>query len=112
LNKCSDGNAKENAARRERLRHSLAAQREFDLYEDESDGCAYEKGVYAKIPLYWDDVEYTLRIGERIGRFPGMLETTKFGIVLVRENHGVGGGLNEMPKKGVQCSEHKLSISP
>lgn len=54
------------------------ADGDFTLYEDENDTYHYEQGVYATIPLHWDDSSKTLTIGERKGSFPGMLQTRTF----------------------------------
>jgi alpha-D-xyloside xylohydrolase len=72
------------------LRIYRGANGDFTLYEDENDGYAYEKGVYATIPLHWDEAAHTLTIGERKGTFPGMIEKRTFHVVLVGDNHGVG----------------------
>jgi alpha-D-xyloside xylohydrolase len=53
----------------------------FTLYEDENDNYDYEKGVYATIPIQWDDTRQTLTIGDRKGSFPGMLTTRTFRVV-------------------------------
>ena len=37
------------------LRVYRGADGDFTLYEDENDNYDYEKGVYATIPLHWDD---------------------------------------------------------
>jgi alpha-D-xyloside xylohydrolase len=62
------------------LRVYPGANGEFTLYEDENDGYNYEKGVYATIPLRWNDRTRTLTIGERQGGFPGMLRERTFRI--------------------------------
>jgi alpha-D-xyloside xylohydrolase len=72
------------------LRIYRGADAEFTLYEDENDNYNYEKGVFATIPLHWDDAHNTLTIGDRAGKFPGMLENRTFHIVFAGENHGVG----------------------
>ena len=43
----------------------------FTLYEDENDTYDYEKGVYATIPIEWNEAQQKLTIGERKGTFPG-----------------------------------------
>ena len=53
------------------LRIYPGADGDFTLYEDENDNYNYEKGVYATIPLHWDDKAQTLTIGDRKGQFPG-----------------------------------------
>jgi alpha-D-xyloside xylohydrolase len=73
------------------LRVYAGADGRFTLYEDENDGYAYEKGVHATIGLRWDDAGRRLTLDERQGRFPGMLESRTFRVVLVREGHGTGG---------------------
>ena len=87
------------------------ADGDFTLYEDENDNYDYEKGVYATIPLHWDDAAQTLTIGERKGEFPGMLENRTFRVVFVRENHGVGVNASDEAEKVVQYSGKQISVS-
>ena len=63
------------------------ADASFSLYEDENVNYNYEKGLYAKIPLKWDDASRTLTIGDREGSFPGMLKERTFRIVVVDPAH-------------------------
>jgi len=72
------------------LRVYSGADGDFTLYEDEGDSYNYEKGVYATIPIHWDESKQTLMIGNRHGSFPGMLERRTFHVVWVGEGHGVG----------------------
>ncbi len=72
------------------LRIYRGANGAFTLYEDENDGYNYEKGIYATIPIHWDEASQTLTIGERQGTFPGMLESRTFNVVFVNEKHGAG----------------------
>jgi alpha-D-xyloside xylohydrolase len=67
------------------------ASGDFTLYEDEGDTYGYEQGAHATISLHWDDAEQVLRIGDRHGSFPGMLQSRRFRVVFVDENRGVGG---------------------
>jgi len=85
---------------------------DFTIYEDENDGYAYEKGVYATIPLHWDDAAHTLTIGERKGQFPGMLQNRTFRVVVVRGNHGVGVNASDEPDKVAQFSGSQISVTP
>lgn len=59
------------------------ADGEFTLYEDEGDNYNYEKGVYATITFKWNNAKHQLEISDRKGKFPGMLETRNFNVVLV-----------------------------
>jgi len=72
------------------LRVYPGADARFELYEDEGEGYAYEKGIYATIPIEWSEASRTLTIGARRGAFPGMLERRTFRVVWVRKGHGVG----------------------
>ena len=58
------------------------ADGDFALYEDEGDSYNYERGVYTTIPFSWNDTTHVLTIGERSGRYPGMLEKRHFLVVL------------------------------
>ena len=93
------------------LRIYAGADGDFTLYEDENDSYNYEKGVYATIPLHWDDKAQTLTIGERKGQFPGMLENRSFRVVFVGENHGVGVNATDEPDNVVQYSGKQISVS-
>jgi alpha-D-xyloside xylohydrolase len=72
------------------LRVYRGADGRFELYEDEGDGYAYEKGVFAVIPIEWNEVKRRLTIGARRGSFPGMLERRSFHVVFVGKDHGTG----------------------
>ncbi len=62
----------------------------FTLYEDDGVSYGYERGEAARIPLRWDDAKRTLTIGERSGRFPGMLAERNVQVVLVEAGKPVG----------------------
>jgi|CZKR01.1.fsa_nt_gi alpha-D-xyloside xylohydrolase len=94
------------------LRIYRGANGDFTLYEDENDNYDYEKGVYATIPLHWDDGAHTLAIGDRKGQFPGMLENRTFHIVFVNENHGVGVNPADEADKVVQYSGKQITVTP
>ncbi len=94
------------------LRIYPGADGDFPIYEDENDGYAYEKGVYATIPLHWDDKAQTLTLGDRKGQFPGMLESRTFRIVFVRENHGIGVTAADEADKVVQYSGKQVTVTP
>ncbi len=82
----------------------------FTLYEDEGDTYNYEKGAYATIPFSWDEQDQTLTIGQREGRFPGMLEKRTFQIVFVREGHGVGEKPTEDPDQEVEYTGAPVTV--
>ena len=63
---------------------------DFTLYEDEGDNYDYEHGRYSEIPMHWDERSGVLTIGQRRGRFPGMLERRTFRVVIVKDAGGTG----------------------
>jgi alpha-D-xyloside xylohydrolase len=94
------------------LRIFRGADGNFTLYEDENDGYNYEKGVYATIPIHWDDAKQTLTIGDRKGDFPGMLQSRSFRVVFVGENHGAGISPEEKPDKVVPYAGKQVTLTP
>jgi alpha-D-xyloside xylohydrolase len=94
------------------LRVYRGANGSFTLYEDENDSYDYEKGVYATIPVRWDDTAKTLTVGERSGSFPGMLANRTFRVVFVGENHGSGIGATPQADRVVQYSGHTIEVKP
>ena len=93
------------------LRVCHGADGDFTLYEDENDNYNYEKGMRSTIPLHWDDGQQRLTIGERQGRFPGMLESRSFRVVLVGPNHGTGVDEEPHPDKVVQYSGGHITVA-
>lgn len=72
------------------LRVYRGANGAFTLYDDEGENYHYEKGLYATIPITWNEASKTLTIGARRGRFPGMPPRRTFKIVWTRPNRGIG----------------------
>jgi len=68
------------------MRIYSGADGEFCLYEDEFDNYNYEKGKYSLIRFSWNDKDRTLTIGERQGKFKGMIEKRIFRITLIGSN--------------------------
>lgn len=79
------------------LRVYRGANGSFTLYEDEGDNYDYETGVYATIPITWNDATQILTIGARQGTFPGMLATRTFNILWVSPGHGTGTASTPTP---------------
>jgi alpha-D-xyloside xylohydrolase len=93
------------------LRVYPGADGDFTLYEDENDTYNYEKGVYATIPMHWNEAGGTLTIGARQGSFPGMLETRSFHVVFARAGHGAGPELTSDADKVVQYSGQEVAVA-
>jgi alpha-D-xyloside xylohydrolase len=83
------------------LRVYTGASGSFNLYEDEGDGYAYEKGVYATIPISWDETSQNLTLGRRQGTFPGMLENRTFNVVFTASGRGIGGAVSTIIDKSI-----------
>jgi alpha-D-xyloside xylohydrolase len=82
-----------------RLLVYTGAPASFELYEDEGINYNYEKGEFSRIPIQWDEDMQTLEIGDRDGKFPGMLETRVFEISFVTPTRPVGYNDLELPDK-------------
>jgi alpha-D-xyloside xylohydrolase len=86
----------------------------FELYEDDGVSYAYEKGVFATIPLRYDEASGTLTIGRRTGAYPGMPGTRTLRVVFVSKDRAVGhqpspAGARELRYDG---SEQTVSLRP
>ncbi len=84
---------------------------DFTLYEDENDGYAYEHGVYATIPMHWDEGRRALTIGVRKGSFPGMLSERTFNVVIAGPGHGIGRGITANADRVVKYSGAAATVS-
>ena len=92
------------------LRIYRGADGAFTLYEDEGDSYNYEKGIFATIPMQWNEQTATLTIGKREGDFPGMLYKRTFRIIWVTPGHGVGAEPTEQADREVIYSGESLSV--
>ncbi|HEY1536514.1 MAG TPA: TIM-barrel domain-containing protein, partial [Polyangiaceae bacterium] len=93
------------------LRVYKGADGAFTLYEDENDNYNYEKGMYATIPITWDDAKKTLHIGARNGSFPGMLMSRTFQVVFVDATHGSGTAPSATIDKTVPYTGTAVDVS-
>lgn len=82
----------------------------FDLYEDEGDSYAYERGQRSLVRFTWNDATQTLTLGARQGSFPGMLNVRTFNIVIVKDNHGTGEAETANVDRDVQYDGRELVI--
>jgi alpha-D-xyloside xylohydrolase len=69
------------------------ADGDFTFYEDDGDTYDYEKGVFATIPIHWNESTHRLIVGPRKGSYPGMPQTLPVAVVFVRK--GTGAGLEQ-----------------
>ncbi len=57
----------------------------FTLYEDDGISYSCEKGIFSAVPIAYKENGNVLKIGNRRGGFPGMLDRRTFEIVWIRE---------------------------
>jgi alpha-D-xyloside xylohydrolase len=93
------------------LRIYPGADADFTLYEDENDTYDYEKGMHATIRIQWDEAEKKLTIGERTGKFPGMLERRTFRVVFAGEGRGIGIEPSAQVDKTIAYSGQAVVVS-
>ena len=93
------------------LRVCRGSDGDFTLYEDEGDTYDYEKGVFATIPIHWDDARHILTIGKREGEFPGMLRSRTFDVVFVGADHGIGIPPTATPDTVVHYDGNEVTVS-
>lgn len=92
------------------LRVYPGANGSYVLYEDENDNYDYEKGLYATIPITWNDSSQTLTIGSRSGEFPGMRKDRTFRVVVVRPGHGGGLDMTLQPDRNVSYTGDEKTV--
>jgi len=94
------------------LRIYPGANGEFTLYEDEGDNYNYERGVYSVIPIRWNEQTRELTIGDRKGKFSGMVKERTFRIVWVSSDHGTGIALAKAADTEVHYNGKAVKIRP
>lgn len=62
----------------------------YSLYEDDGASYGYERGECTRIPFQWDEAKRTLTVGDRAGKFSGMLDERTIQVVLVEAGKPVG----------------------
>jgi len=72
------------------LRVYTGVDADFTLYQDDGKTYKYEKAEHLTIAIHWDQAKGRLRIGDRLGQYPGMAAKQLFRVVFVDKNHGVG----------------------
>jgi len=82
----------------------------FTLYEDDGLTYNYEKGMFARIPIHWDNASKTLTIGKHEGTFPEMLAERTFAIVLVSKTKPVEFSLTPKADHTVHYTGEKVVI--
>jgi alpha-D-xyloside xylohydrolase len=92
------------------LRIYCGADGSFDLYEDQGDTYAYEKGAHAITPIRWKDGTRTLTIGKRKGTYADMETARTFRAVLVDAGHGTGAQVSATADKEIRYNGAELQV--
>jgi alpha-D-xyloside xylohydrolase len=82
----------------------------FTLYEDDGTTYGYEREESMHIPMQWDDAKGTLTLGQRQGKFPGMLAQRTFNIVLVAKDRATAFNLATAPGKTVEYKGGAIKV--
>ncbi len=93
------------------LRVYRGADGSFDLYSDEGDSYAYEKGAHATIPIRWSEATRTLTLEQRAGSYPAMEKELVFRVVMVGPHHGIGRGIADSAEKEVRYTGDRVSVT-
>ncbi|MFH1195870.1 MAG: TIM-barrel domain-containing protein, partial [bacterium] len=83
----------------------------FELYEDEGTNYNYEKGHFTVIPITYNEANHTLTIGDRKGKFNGMLESRTFEIVLISSENPSGLNFEIKPDEVVNYNGSSIKIT-
>ena len=100
----------EKAADPVRLMVYTGQNAEFTLYEDENVNYQYEQGKFSKIVFSYREDSGTLRISDRRGAFPGMLQERTFEIVWVTPRNRQGPDLESKPDMTVRYTGKSVDI--
>jgi alpha-D-xyloside xylohydrolase len=93
-----------------RLMIYTGANAGFKLYEDEDVNYNYEKGAFSIIPFTYDENAHILTIGDREGKFLGMLKTRTFEIVWVTKDKPSRLDLEAPPTQSVQYNGQEVIL--
>lgn len=85
------------------IRVYAGADGDFTLYEDEGDNYNYERGAYTTIPFHYDDTTRTLTIGNREGKYKGMLQNRRFRVRFI--------GLTDTSTANVSYAGTKVTLT-
>ena len=83
---------------------------DFQLYEDEGTNYNYERGQRATIDIHWNDQARQLTIGQRAGKFPGMLQKRRFNVVLITADQPRALDLESPQGRMVDYSGKQVSV--
>ncbi|HPH89385.1 MAG TPA: glycoside hydrolase family 31 protein [Ferruginibacter sp.] len=81
----------------------------FTLYEDENGNYNYERGAFAEIPISYNEQNSSITIGERKGKFQGMIKTRTFNVKLINKNSPAAMDFNAVMLTTIKYSGKMLT---
>jgi alpha-D-xyloside xylohydrolase len=82
----------------------------FTLYEDEGTNYNYEKGEFSQIAIVYNEESHTLTVGNRSGRFNGMVGDRTFRIVTITPNAAKALNFDQKPNNTINYNGKNVSI--
>lgn len=83
---------------------------QFELYEDEGLNFNYEQNKYSTIPFSWSEKDGKLTIGDRVGKFEGMLQERTFNIVFASKNNKVDFNFDMYKGKEIKYNGNAIQV--
>jgi len=71
------------------------------LYEDDGVSNGYQRGEASRIPISYDDKAGVVQIGERAGRYKGMVEKREFRVRLIKPGVSTAADMDASDKSVV-----------
>jgi alpha-D-xyloside xylohydrolase len=84
----------------------------FDLYEDDGESYAYEKGEFTRIPLRYDAAKDTLTIGARSGSYTGMTDEREFRVRWIKDGGMAPSELDAAADVTITYKGAEVIVSP
>jgi alpha-glucosidase (family GH31 glycosyl hydrolase) len=81
-----------------------------DIYQDENDNYNYEKGLYTKFTMSWNNSNSTLLINNQAGDFPGASKSKTINFILIEENKLSNEKPADKPDKTIEYSGKEISL--
>jgi alpha-D-xyloside xylohydrolase len=82
----------------------------FTLYEDSGTDNGYEKGEFSTIPFAYDDQRGELKIGNRSGRFPGLVEKRTFNVRWIAPGEARAADFDVRSDESVEYSGGEITV--
>ncbi|MDA3879527.1 MAG: DUF5110 domain-containing protein [Prolixibacteraceae bacterium] len=82
----------------------------FELYEDEATNYDYENGEFATIPFAYNQEKGVLTIGQRNGKFDGMIKERNIEVYFVEKDKAAAFNLEAQPTQVVNYNGNEVKV--